>query len=108
MMKFRDEFSLAHEVGKKAGINFLEKQLLEENYTEAKYLLGYYQRRKQHETDIEETNFENESNALFREAYQMEYIYVQDMLEQEKITKETSNLLKEQITYDEMVYVNNE
>ena len=99
-----EELVLAHEAGKKASISYLHTHLTGETYTEARYLLDFYEHRHQPEIKTEQEKQVMETDALFREAFQMEYVYIHDLFEQKKITHETAKQLREQVNYDEMLY----
>lgn len=101
----KDEFILMEESGYQAAINYLTSITTVENsmtVTMVRQFLSVRHRR----------SFSNETelisqNNIFISAFQLEYNFVQLQLEQNLISRETANSLREQISYDEMVYMQN-
>lgn len=101
----KDDFILMEESSYQAAITYLTSITTVENsmtVTMVRQFLSVRHKRV----------FSNETelvlqNNIFINAFQLEYNFVQLQLDQKLITTTTANLLREQISYDEMVYMQN-
>ncbi|MHC9536247.1 cation:proton antiporter [Dellaglioa sp. BT-FLS60] len=101
----RAEFNLMEASGYQAAITYLTSVTTSENsmtVTMVRQFLSIRHRR----SSATETQLVLQNN-IFISAFQLEYNFVQLQLEQNLINPTTANLLREQISYDEMVYIQN-
>ncbi|HAT54000.1 MAG TPA: sodium:proton antiporter [Lactobacillus sp.] len=66
---------------------------------------SYIKRSKRFSRD--QTNESEQINAIFLSAFQAEYQYIQDALSAEEISLDMAKALREQVSYDQMVYMKN-
>ncbi|MGV0168043.1 cation:proton antiporter [Furfurilactobacillus sp. WILCCON 0119] len=66
-----------------------------------------YIKRSQHFRHDQDAGNEK-SNALFISAFQAEYQYIQDALSREDISQSMAKSLRQQVSYDEMIYMQND
>ncbi|PWF99831.1 cation:proton antiporter [Levilactobacillus bambusae] len=89
--------------GYNAVMTYLGNIMTPENVAETSAVRRYYNLRHRRMTNSNETN--EEQNDLFIQAFQYEYNYIQAQLSSNKISKALANQLYEQVSTDELVYM---
>ncbi|WP_162208390.1 hypothetical protein [Lacticaseibacillus saniviri] len=75
----------------------------QERTPEANVIASFYQQR--HNRFVANDDLNAEENSLYVMAFQYEYQYVDTQLRAKQLSTEVANALREQISYDEMVYM---
>ncbi len=101
----RQQLALIEEYGYNAVASFLNQQTTPETYPAVALVRQSYNVRHRRFSNTEAAN--QEQMHLFIAAFQSEYDFVEQQLREEKITTIIASQLREQISYDEIVYMQN-
>ncbi|MFD1318180.1 cation:proton antiporter [Loigolactobacillus zhaoyuanensis] len=101
----RQQLAVIEESGYNAVTAFLNHQTTPENYAAIAIVQQSYNVRHRRFSNTETAN--QEQMHLFIAAFQFEYDYVENQLREQKINTTTASQLREQISYDEIVYMQN-
>ncbi|KRO17835.1 cation:proton antiporter [Lacticaseibacillus saniviri] len=100
IVKKRDLIVQLEQIGYEAAMRWLKQQ---ERTPEANVIASFYQQR--HNRFVANDDLNAEENSLYVMAFQYEYQYVDTQLRAKQLSTEVANALREQISYDEMVYM---
>ncbi|WP_125980919.1 cation:proton antiporter [Loigolactobacillus iwatensis] len=101
----RQIFTRIEERGYNAVIEYLNNETTAENFAAIGIVRRSYRERHRRFSNSDETN--DTQKDLFITAFQYEYDYVDNHLNDQLISIDTAKQLREQISYDEIVYMQN-
>lgn len=101
----RQQMVVVEEYGYNAVSTFLNQQTTPENYAAISLVRRTYNVRHRRFSNSETAN--QAQTHLFIAAFQYEYDYVENQVRDQQIDHTTASALREQISYDEIVYMQN-
>jgi len=96
----RTAFIKAEGIGYSAVEDWIEQQ---ERTPELAMLSSIYQQR--HNRFLDQDDLQTQENSLYVQAFQVEYQYIDTQVSQRALSNEVAKELREQISYDQMVYM---
>lgn len=104
IINFVDEFSTLQIYSSNKVLNYLNSITNDENSNVISFIMNYYREKLNH--NEKNIDFYESSRSYFSMAFNLQFLFVQDLLEKKLISTQIAHELKQQINFDKIIYVN--